>query len=374
MSVNQNEPDAIFRAFANHGPAIQAALIHSANDLFAGLAVIELVWIIGWSVAHKSDVFDMMIAVTRMAIGLGFWFFLLQNWVQIAAAVTNTFGIWGNDAVTAAGGTANMMPMGFLTAGLNLAHHLWQAMSVREPLTSVVLLIAGLIDVIIFGLIAAQIMLVLIEAFLASYLGSVMMALGANSFTRDFGMSPIRYAISVGMKRMTLQFVAGVSEGIVVTFANQVQANPGMIGWSDLGVMIVIPVILLTVAQIAPKIAQDLILGTHLTTSAGIIATARQIAIVAAGAVLSAAGIGAAGVASIQVTGKQMSTLAAAGRAPSSAAARGATMARLAAGNMAKAGASDVGKRLTGQYSGAHGYRGWRMAESMSRQKNEEKS
>ena len=54
-------PDQIYQAFANHGPAIQAVLLTGTNELFAGLAVIELVWIIGWSVAHKTDIIDMMI-------------------------------------------------------------------------------------------------------------------------------------------------------------------------------------------------------------------------------------------------------------------------------------------------------------------------
>ena len=36
--------------------------------------------------------------------------------------------------------------------------------------------------------------------------------------------------------------------------------------------------------------------------------------------------------------------------------------------NLASAAASDVGKRLTGQYTAAHGYRGWRMAADMNRQ------
>lgn len=36
-----------------------------------------------------------------------------------------------------------------------------------------------------------------------------------------------------------------------------------------------------------------------------------------------------------------------------------------AARNLASAAAADVGKRLTGQYSANHGYRGWRMAADM---------
>jgi type IV secretion system protein TrbL len=243
--------------------------------------------------------------------------------VQMGKAVVDTFGLWGNAAVQAAGGTANMMPMGFLAAGLNLWHALFQAISFGSPFVSAGLIIAGVIDVLIFGWIAAQIMLVLIEAFLASYLGSVMIAFGGNSFTRDFATSPVRYAIAVGMKRLTLQFIAGMAEAIVRNFATQVQGvGGGQVGWDDVGVMIVVPIILATlawiVAWIAPKIAQDIIIGSHLSTGAGIIATASTLAGAAVGAVLSAVGMGAAGIAGYQLAGRQ--TLASTGGATPSTA------------------------------------------------------
>lgn len=367
MALDTGSTDQIYQAFANHGPAIQSAMVSAGNDLFAGLAVIELVWIIGWSVAHKSDVFDMMIAVTRLAIGLGFWFWMMQNWAQMAKAITDTFGIWGNNAVTAAGGTANMMPMDFLTSGINLAGAIWAAMSIREPITAAVLVFAGLVDIVIFAWIAAQIMLVVIEAFLASYLGTVLMAFNGSSFTREFGGSPIRYAISVGFKRMTLQFIAGMADGMVRGWASSI-ASGVTPSWTSLGVMIAVPIILAALAQIAPKIAQDIIIGSHLSTSAGIVASARDIAAAAASMAATVTGVGAAGVASYQLAGRQVAAAAAAGQAPGSAAARAGTMARLTASNAAQALASDVGQRLTGSYAATHGNIGWRVATNLSRQ------
>jgi type IV secretion system protein TrbL len=265
-----------------------------------------------------------------------------------------------------------MMPMGFLAAGFNLWHALSQAMSYREPLVSAALLFAGIIDVLIFGWIAAQIMLVLIEAFLASYLGSVMIAFGGNSYTRDFAMSPIRYAIAVGMKRMTLQFIAGMAEAIVQNFAAQVQSvGGGQVGWDDVGVMIAVPIILATLAWIAPKIAQDIIIGSHLSTSAGIIATASAIAGAAVGVLASAVGAGAAGIAGYQLAGQQMLAATAAGKAPVGKLARADAVLSQAATNVAKSAAADVGQRLTGNYQASHGRIGWRIASQMSRQAND---
>lgn len=373
MALNPDAPDVIYHQFVNHGPAIQAALIHSATDLFAGLAVIEFVWMVGWSLANKSDVFDIMIVVTKQMIALGFWFWIMQNWVQMAKAITDTFGIWGNTAIVAAGGTANMSPMGFVTAGLNLAHTIWDAVGIGHPLVMGILAVVGLIDVLIFAWIASLIMLVVIEAFLASYLGTVLMAFAGSSWTRDYGVSQFRYAVSVGVKRMTLQLIAGIGEIIVNDWATQIRAVNGNIGWGDCGVMLVVPVILATLAWIAPKIAQDMVMGTHLSTSQGILATARNLGSAAAmiatgGAGYAAAGAAAGGLAAKQAASAGASAAAAGGGAAGggSAISRAASVARLTAGNVASGIASDIGQRLSGGHS--HGYQGFRVASQLNAQ------
>jgi len=367
MAIGADAPDQIYQAFANHGAAVQGAVLGGADSLFAGLAVIEFVWIIGWSVAHKTDIIDIMIITTRVAITLGFWWWVTQNWVQMAKAITDTFGLWGNSAVQAAGGSANMHPLDILNAGLDLCGSLWKAMGIREPITSLALFFAGLIDVLIFAFIAGEIMLVVIEAYLASYLGTMLMAFSATGFTRDWGISPVRYAVSVGLKRATLQFIAGISQGIVTGWANSVSTGTAP-SWMDLAVMIAVPIILLTLAKTAPKIAQDLIIGTHMSSRQGIISTARQVAKAAAETAVSLFGAGAGGFAAAGLAARQMAAMSAAGTAPASAAGRAASLVGMTAKNAGKAVASDVGKRLSGEYTAAHGYRGWRVAAALNKQ------
>ncbi len=368
MAIDAGAPDQIYQSFVNHGPAIQAALVAGADDLFAGLAVIELVWIIGWSVAHKTDIFDMMIVIIRFAIITGFFYWMMNNWVAMATAIVGTFRIWGNSAVQAAGGTANMSPLDFIHAGMDLGGALWKAMSWRDPATMFALLFCGAVVFFIFGKICAEILLVLVESALASYLGTVLMAFNATDFPRGFGQSPIRYAIAVGFKLMTLQFIAGLCQGIVTGWATAVMAGVTP-GWQDIGVMVAVPVVMWTLAQRAPTIAQDLIMGSHMSTNAGIINSAKQIASAIAEAGASAAGIVAGGAGAVGLAGRQMAAMSAAGTAPASAAGRAATVARLTAQNAARAAAADVGKRMTGQYSARHGYAGFRMAADLNKQK-----
>jgi hypothetical protein len=110
-------------------------------------------------------------------------------------------------------------------------------------------------------------------------------------------------------------------------------------------------------------------MGTHLQGSGSLLSTAASVAkaaTVAATAITgAAAAIGAGGA----LASKQMGSMIAAGTAPSSRVGQAAMMSRMAVGATGKALATDVGRRLTGQYSGAHGYRGFRVAADLSQQR-----
>src|SRR4051794_25263730 len=79
MALNPNTAATVYQAFINHAPAVQQALVGGAQDLFAGLALIELVIVVGWLFLQKTDLIDILAVVLRLTIGFGFWLFMLQN-------------------------------------------------------------------------------------------------------------------------------------------------------------------------------------------------------------------------------------------------------------------------------------------------------
>ena len=367
--MNGASVDQLYQAFANHGPAIQGALLGIALELFGALAVIEIVFSVGRATAQKTDVLDIIYLVANQLITIGFFLFLLQNWAIYAKAITDSFAQAGGLASQAMGGTNTMMPVGMIMAGANIARHVWSAMSVTSPALSLLLALNGIIVVGVFCLFAALMIEVLIECFFASYIGVIMMAFGANVYTRDMAISQVRYAISVGVKRLTMQLVAGVAEAIVDGWATTIQNNPASMSWLDMALMIGVPIVLLRLAQTQPKIAQDTVMGTHLSAGGSLIGTAASVAKAATVAATAVTGAAAAITAGAALASQKMGAMQTAGTAPASRVGQAAMMSRMAVGATGRALATDVGRRLTGQYSGAHGYRGFRVAQDLSRQK-----
>jgi type IV secretion system protein TrbL len=372
--MNPNDVDQIYQAFANHGPAIQAALQNIALELFGGLAVIEIVLTVGRAVANKTDVLDIILLVTNQIITIGFYLWLMQNWPNFAKDITDSFAQAGGIASQAIGGVNNLMPVGMVLAGANLAKHIWTAITAlswyQVPL-GILLVVNGIVVLVVLGLFAALMLEILIECYFAAYVGIIMMAFGANTYTRDMAMGQVRYAISVGVKRMTMQLIAGVLTAIVTGWTTQTIADPATIGWLDMAVMLIMPIIVLRLGTTMPKIAQDVVMGTHLQGSGSLYTAAAQITRAATATAAAVTGMGAAVGAGAALASRQMGSQIAAGTAPSSRIGQAAMMTGMAARNTAGALASDVGARLTGQYAATHGYQGFRVASQLMKQRDE---
>lgn len=371
--MNANAVDQFYNLFANHGPAIQAALFQVGSELFGALFVIELVLSIGRATANKTDILDIILLTTNHVIVAGFYFFLMQNWATYAKAITDSFAQAGGLASQAMGGVDNMMPVGMIMAGANIAKHIWTAITAlawyQIPL-GLLLIINGLVVTGLMGYFAALMIEILIECYFASYIGIIMMAFGANVYTRDMAIGQVRYAISVGVKRMTMQIIAGVAAAIVDGWATTTANNPASVGWMDMALMIALPIMLVRLASTQPKIAQDIVMGTHLQGSGSLITTAATLAKATAVTAIAVTGAVAALGAGGALASKQMRSMIAAGTAPSSRVGQAAMMSRMAIGATGKAMATDIGQRLTGNYAATHGHAGFRIASSLNKQKD----
>ncbi len=340
-----------------------------ALELFGALAVIELTLSVGKSMAHKTDLLDIIYLVANQIIVIGFFLFLLQNWAGFAKNIIDSGASFGGLASGALGGTTTMMPIGIFTIGANMAGHIWAAISLTSPAMSILLVLSGIIVVGIFGYIAALMIELLIEGFFAAYIGVVMMAFGATVYTRDMAISQVRYAIAVAVKRLAMQLLVGVAEAIVNGWATKIQNNPASMTWTDMAVMIGVPIVLVRLAIRIPNVAQDVVMGSHLQTHGSLFTSGAAIEKAAVAAAIAATGAGAAIGAGATLASRQIGAQIAAGTAPSSRVGQAAKMMGMAASITGKALAADVGSRLTGNYAATHGHVGWRVAAAISGKK-----
>lgn len=366
-----NVLDNIVAVFQGAAGTWAPTLLDYATTLFAGLALIEFVWVVGFSLARRVELPDLIATVIQQMITIGFFYWLMRNSPRFLKAIVDSFRLAASGASSAGGGTPNMSPSNVFNAGVNLAHTVWQGMSWGQPLLGALLVVAGIITVVVFALMAGLTIEVLVESLIVSYAGVLMMGFGGNVYTRQYAIAQVRYGISVGAKLLVLQLVVGLGEHLVVGWATTQAAGGAVTDWNTVATMIGAPIVLVRVAHKVPQIAQDMVMGNITGTHGSLGSTAATIAAASAGAAVALTGAGAAGGAAFRLAGKQMQQQLAADKASGGSGSQpgritqAAMMTGLAAKNLGGALASDVGKRLTGQYNASHGYRGWRVAAAL---------
>jgi type IV secretion system protein TrbL len=161
-----NVLDQIVTEFKTRAAGWETTLRSFAIGTFGILATIELAWAAIRLAFRRSDVSEWLAEIVNQILFLGFLFALLENSVTWGQAIVNSF----RQAASAAGGSG-VAPSDVFASGVQLAAKVMAQMSIWSPAASVGLIIAGLVIEVCFALIAACMVLALVESYLVISMG-----------------------------------------------------------------------------------------------------------------------------------------------------------------------------------------------------------
>lgn len=369
--IGSGSIEGIVNAF-NSMRSFEGVLMNQAKALFAGLALIEFVLVVGRQIIGRADTVEILAVVLFQVITLGFFYWLCVNGPDINRAITSSFAQVANDASVAAGGSRNLSPGDIFELGLELVKAVWSPLGFN--IKSILLIFAGLAILIVFAMVTGMMIEVIVESYFAASAGIILLGFGGASWTRSMAIAQLHYAIAVGMKRLVLQLLVGLSEVLMRGWIRNVGADPS---WIEIAVMVGVPLVLLRLVNTLPQRAQDMVLGTHTNMGVGLGNAPRIGAALAGGAAASAAGGAMATKAAFSEASAQLAAReatgsggaisnAGGGRGVMGSISRGAQITGMAARNLGSAAAEDLGQRMRGTYAAQHGVRAFRMADAMN--------
>jgi len=352
--------------------AFEGALMNQAQLLFAGLALIEFVLVVGKQVIARADAVGILATVLFQVITLGFFYWLCIHGPDISRAITVSFAQVANDASVAAGGSRNLSPGDIFELGLELVKVVWAPLGLN--IKSILLIFAGLAILVVFATVAGMMIEVIVESYFTASVGVILLGFGGSSATRNLAVAQLHLAIAVGMKRLVLQLLVGLSEVLMRGWVGNVGTDPS---WIEIAVIVGVPVVLLRLVITLPQRAQDMVLGTYSNMGVGLGRAPQTAAALAGAAVTGAVGGGVATMAAFKEASAQIAAREAAGsggtisnaggsQGTMGSISRAAQVTGMAASNLGKAAAQDIGQRMTGSYAAQHGHRGFRMADAMN--------
>ncbi|AWK88609.1 P-type conjugative transfer protein TrbL [Azospirillum thermophilum] len=349
-----NSLDNIVRLYRDHSTAWQAALRNYAITLFWLLAGIEFTWAAVRLALKGADFGEWVAEVINQVLFIGFFLTLLLHSADYAQAVVDSFREAANQASIAGGGTGRISPSNIFEVGVNLALRVVGQVSLSKLAESAGFLIAALVVLICFALIAAFLILALVESYIVISAGVLLMGFGGSRWTKDYAVKVMVYAVAVGAKLFVLQLLIGLGQAMILSWEAQIVTNT-----SDVFVIVGSAVVMLAVTKVVPDMVQSLINGTSPSGGGALVGATAAVGGAAVGALAGAAGAGMAVGGASKLASAQLASSGLSSSPPPAFAAR---MAARAAGNLGQAAVQDLGRRLSGR---SYGTMGGRMGESM---------
>lgn len=185
-----------------------------AKDIFGSLAVLEFVWSGAQYALRKNDLPDFITGAFLKMLSLSFFFFVLIDMAPtFIPDIINSFITIGANI----GGVPMISvdsPGTFVSLGISMVVQMFNGLgklSLGNEIGAIFpVALAALFIFIAFIIIAAQLLIILIESYIVLGAGAVMLGFLGSRWTNTFGEKYYGYAVSIGIKLMVIELVAGL--------------------------------------------------------------------------------------------------------------------------------------------------------------------
>ena len=188
------------------------AIQNAANWLFWTLATISLVWTGISLVFRKGDISDFFAEFIRYILFIGFFNWLLTNGSEMSKSILDSFRNLGSSAI----GSSNVLdPSNIVDIGFNLWSNTSSSVT-QLPLEQIIpayLVLIGVI-VIVF-LIAINVLLLNITAWIFAYAGIFILGFGGSRWTSESAINYFRQLLNLGLQILTMIILIGIGKDFI---------------------------------------------------------------------------------------------------------------------------------------------------------------
>jgi type IV secretion system protein TrbL len=277
--------------FQNAIAAIYGAILPIAQNLFILLAAITVTWSLIWWILEKDDPVPIFVALLKNLMRISFFWFVLINAGTLSQAVITSFRMAGQAAASAAGSpTSSLDPAAMVSAGAALANQLLSNVNISGLLGTLAgALIGGVLALLMFIaflIVAAQMAIALVEAFLVMGGGVLLLGFLGSPWTARFGLTYFSALVGSGVKLFMIYVIAGIGSALVAGWSTFLAAGVDLTGALT---VIGVAAIFALATWMIPNYAQALSSGAVSTSLNSVVSSAAGMAAMASGARVPAA-------------------------------------------------------------------------------------
>jgi len=260
----------------------QTTIADAARSLFWILAGIEFGIAAVWLALQAAALEIWAAELVRRVMFIGFFAFVLANGPDFAQSIVDSLFQIG-----ASGGSAS--PANIFNAGITVAGIISKNVQfglLADNGLAIASVIAMVVVVICFSLVAAIFVAVMVEMYIGILAGIIMLGLGGSSHTKDFAIRYLVYAFSVGMKLMALVMIARIGSETLIGLAQNVTPDDQFLATLTIAG---ISVVVFMISMYVPQILQSVVQGVSVSNGMEVIRHGTQTSTFAAGTAIGSA-------------------------------------------------------------------------------------
>ncbi|WP_436883105.1 P-type conjugative transfer protein TrbL [Enterobacter asburiae] len=264
-------------------------LIHKLTmGLFWGLVTISFTWSFIQIALKGGGLVDVMAELVTRVVTVGVSLWLVNEAPNLARTLIESFQYVGNQL---SGGAVKFSPSNILELAMNIISIVYNNTSVWQPVDSIIFFFTALIILICFALIAMEMVVLIVSAYITVSGGIVMMGFLGSDWTREHAINYFTAVLGVALKMFIMQLLIVLGYGFIRDWCAGMDAHSGTLAYLAL---VGVSVVFYGMVREIPQIAASLASGRFTQAGGGVAAAMETAASMAAGAALAASGVGAA--------------------------------------------------------------------------------
>lgn len=259
-----------------------------ANWLFWGLVLISMVWTFGMLAMQGEGLINALAEIVRFFAVIGFFYYLLINGPAIAQSIINSMR---QLAANALGTSTGISPSSIVDIAFVILTKVSSAASIWSPMISTIMITVAIIVLVVMALIAINMLIMLVSAWVLCYAGVILLGFGGSKWTSDIAINYLRTVLSIGIQLFTMTLIIGIGQSFLDQYFSIIKNDiPDL---NSLIVLLLASIILLVLTNKLPLLLSGVVGGASLQGiggfGAGMITGAATTAISGAGAMAMSA-------------------------------------------------------------------------------------
>lgn len=246
--------DKAFVIYATKATAWSGVIKGHATNLFWLLAVISLVWTGGMMLLRKAEIGEFFAEFFRFIFFTGLFWWMLDNGPAMAISIIDSMRAIG----AAASGGPMPSPSGIVDIGFAIFAKVLDKSTVWSPVASAIGIVLSIIILLVLALLAVNMLLLMISAWILAYAGIFFLGFGGARWTSDIAIGYFKTVLDIAAQILVMILLVGIGKSFIDGYYSHMGADLKM---TEMAVVMVVAVILLALVTKLPPLIGGLAHG-----------------------------------------------------------------------------------------------------------------